>query len=126
VSVVFLTGVSGSGKSTIGSALAARLRWAFLDADDLHPQENIRKMAEGIPLTDDDRWPWLEAVGQAALAASAGGVVVACSALRRVYRDVLRSERPQACVVQLVGREEIIEHRTATRNHAFMPTSLLC
>ena len=83
-------GVSGAGKSTIASALAAELGLAFVDADDLHPESNIRKMRSGTPLDDADRWPWLEDVGRTLAAAPRPGAVTACSALRRSYRDVIR------------------------------------
>lgn len=120
-----MTGVSGSGKSTVGDRLAKVLGWQFLDADDFHPAENVSKMAVGIPLTDEDRWPWLRAAGVAASAAPGLGVVVACSALRRVYRDALRSESPGAVFVQLTGRRDLIAERMAARDHAYMPQALL-
>ncbi|MFB2555802.1 gluconokinase [Herbiconiux liangxiaofengii] len=131
--VVFITGVSGSGKSTVGIQFAERLGWAFVDADDLHPEANVAKMAAGIPLTDDDRWPWLRTVGAAAAgrvreadaAGSTAGVVVACSALRRVYRDLLREADPGALFVQLVGSAELIAARLTTREDHFMPPALL-
>src|SRR5688572_15692276 len=101
-------GVSGSGKTTVGQRLAEALGVRFADADALHPPANLRKMAAGIPLTDDDRWPWLDAVG-AELAG--GGVVVACSALRRAYRDRLRAAAPGARFVFLHGDRELLEQR---------------
>lgn len=131
---VFVTGVSGSGKSTIGSLLAARLGWPFLDADDLHPLANIEKMSAGIALDDADRAPWLEAVGRAADHAAsaageagggAGGVVVACSALRRVYRDLLAAECAGAYFVQLLGGPELLAQRLSARVDHFMPPALL-
>ena len=100
---VVVMGVSGSGKSTVGEALARRLGTRFVDADDLHPAANVGKMRSGIPLTDDDRWPWLDAVGQALAEAPAPGVVVACSALRRAYRDRLRAFAPDTVFVALEG-----------------------
>src|SRR5580658_3105435 len=96
--IVVMAGVSGSGKSTVGALLAGRLGWAFADGDSMHPAANVAKMAAGIPLTDDDRWPWLGAIcawmDQRAAAGDSG--VVACSALKRVYRDVLLDGRPAA------------------------------
>jgi gluconokinase len=114
-------GVSGSGKTTVGSALAVRLGVPFVDADDLHPAANVQKMVAGIPLTDDDRWPWLDAVG-AVLAR--GPVVVACSALRRTYRDRLRAAAPDLALIYLHGSRELLADRMAHRAH-FMPVSLL-
>ena len=117
-------GVSGSGKSTVGAALAQRLRVPFADADDLHPPENIAKMSAGEALDDADRYPWLEAVG-AWLADHADGGVVGCSALKRKYRDQLRSHAPGLQIVMLEGSREVIERRQASRPGHFMPASLL-
>jgi gluconokinase len=120
---IVVMGVSGSGKSTVGVALAARLGVEFEDGDDLHPQANIAKMSAGIPLTDEDRWPWLDAVGD--WLASRPDGVVACSALRRVYRDRIRARVPAAYVVHLAGAQETIAARQAARPGHFMPPSLL-
>lgn len=124
---VIIMGVSGCGKSTIGALLASRLRWEFEDADWLHPAANVEKMHNGIPLTDEDRWPWL-----AAIAAwidhsrrSGGRAVVACSALKRRYRDVLIGDRANVRLVYLKGDEALIARRIATRHEHFMPRSLL-
>lgn len=125
--VVVVMGVSGSGKSTVGRALAERLGVRFIDADDLHPQANRDKMAGGTPLTDGDRWPWLELVG-AAIGAErlAGGVVVACSALRRRYRDALgRSAGGPVWFAHLRGDAALLGERLADRADHFMPVALL-
>jgi gluconokinase len=125
--VMVVMGVSGSGKSTIGALLARRLRWEFEDADWLHPAANVDKMHNGIPLTDEDRRPWLEAVAAwIDKTRSAGGrAVVACSALKRRYRDVLVGDRADVRLVYLKGDETLIERRIATRHEHFMPRSLL-
>jgi carbohydrate kinase (thermoresistant glucokinase family) len=120
---VVVMGVSGCGKSTVGSMLAHRLGVPFVDADGLHPAENVATMAAGIPLTDDDRWPWLARVG--AMLAAPEGVVVACSALRLAYREVLRDHAPDAVVVHLDGTREQLAARMAVRLDHFMPPSLL-
>lgn len=114
-------GVSGSGKTTIGERLATVLDLRFVDGDSLHPVSNVEKMTAGIPLTDDDRWPWLDAVG-AVLAE--GGVVVACSALRRAYRDRLRTWAPELRLVYLHAPRELLAERMSQRDH-FMPVDLL-
>ena len=117
-------GVSGSGKSTVGAALAQRLRVPFIDADTLHPQANIAKMAAGEPLNDDDRYPWLEKVGQW-LAGHRDGGVVSCSALKRNYRDRLRMRCPRLEFLHLSGSPELIGGRLAARSGHFMPPALL-
>src|SRR4051812_47790743 len=117
-------GVSGSGKSTVGAALAQRLRVPYADADDLHPPENIAKMTAGHALDDDDRYPWLEKVGEW-LAAHPDGGVMSCSALKRKYRDQLRRHLPHLQFVLLEGSIEVIARRQASRPGHFMPASLL-
>jgi gluconokinase len=117
-------GVSGAGKSVVGAGLASRLGWAFVDADHLHPTSNVEKMASGIPLTDDDRWPWLDVVG-ATLAQHGDGVVMACSALRRAYRDRIRVAAPATFFVELDGTPELLLSRISGRVGHFMPPSLL-
>src|SRR3954465_144536 len=117
-------GVSGSGKSTVGAALAGRLRVPFEDADDLHPAANVAKMTRGEPLDDDDRWPWLERMGEW-LAAHADGGVIACSALKRKYRDQLRHHCPSVEFLHLEGGRGLIEGRQASRPGPFSPASLL-
>lgn len=121
---IVVMGVSGSGKSTVGAALAQRLRVPFADADDFHPDANIEKMAAGIPLNDEDRWPWLAAIGQW-LADHPGGAVMSCSALRRSYRDRLRELCPQLRLLHLEGNHELIRRRQASRPGHFMPPTLL-
>lgn len=121
---VAVTGVSGAGKSTVGRLLAARLAVPFADGDDLHPAANVAKMASGRPLEDADRAPWLLAVG-AWLAAHPRGGVAACSALRRRYRDVLRSSAPGLVLLHLHGDPALVAERAAARTGHFMPTALL-
>ena len=123
-SPIVVMGVSGSGKSTVGAALAQRLRVPFADADDFHPPANVAKMSSGEPLDDDDRYPWLEAIGEW-LAAPPGGGVMSCSALKRKYRDQLREHCGEIEFVHLYGSTEVIGKRQASRPGHFMPPSLL-
>lgn len=124
---IVVMGVSGCGKSTVAAALAAELGGVYLDADDFHPPANVAKMAAGVPLTDADRMPWLGVVGDAMAAATARGelVVVACSALRRAYRDVLRAAVVDTFFVQLDGPPELLAARITARAEHFMPPALL-
>lgn len=117
-------GVSGSGKSTVGAALARRLAVPFIDADTLHPPANIAKMTAGEPLDDDDRRPWLERVGEW-LADHRDGAVASCSALKRKYRDQLRAHCPEVEFLHLAGSPELIGGRLAARSGHFMPAALL-
>jgi len=119
---LIVMGVSASGKSSVGEQLADRLGVPYVDADDLHPQANVDKMSAGVPLDDADRWPWLDAV---AARLAAGPVVIACSALKRSYRDRLRRTAPTTVFVHLSGDREVLEERIADREGHFMPASLL-
>jgi len=121
---IVVMGVSGSGKSTVGAALAQRLRVPFADADDFHPEANIAKMTAGHALDDDDRRPWLDTIGEW-LAAHAEGGVMSCSALKRTYRDQLREHCPDVDFLHLAGTPEVIGRRQASRPGHFMPASLL-
>lgn len=121
---VVVMGVSGSGKSTVGAALAQRLRVPFADADDFHPEANIAKMTAGHPLNDEDRRPWLDALG-AWLADHSDGAVMSCSALKHAYRDQLRAHCPTTQFLHLAGTPEVIGRRQASRPGHFMPASLL-
>lgn len=125
--LVVLLGVSGSGKSTVGRLLARELRVPFKDADDLHSQANLNKMAAGEPLDDDDRWPWLQEVGNVLSAADSEhtGLVIACSALKRSYRLAILAVEPRTRFVLLDGPREVLEDRLAQREGHFMPASLL-
>ncbi|MFB1294020.1 gluconokinase [Mycobacterium sp. pW049] len=123
-SPIVVMGVSGSGKSTVGAALAQRLRVPFADADDFHPPANIAKMTAGHPLDDTDRYPWLEAIGEW-LAQHPDGGVMSCSALKRVYRDQLRQHCAEIEFLHLVGSPETIGRRQASRPGHFMPAALL-
>lgn len=124
-SPIVVMGVSGSGKSTVGAALAQRLRVPFADADDFHPPANIAKMSAGEALDDDDRYPWLEAIGEWLAEHCATGGVMSCSALKRKYRDQLRRHCPEMELLHLAGTPEIIGRRQASRPGHFMPASLL-
>ena len=126
--VVVLMGVSGSGKTTVGKVLAGELGWTFVDADDFHPAANIEKMRRGVPLNDDDRRPWLQALRRRVDQACRGGenMVLACSALKHAYQDYLEGHDP-GCVhyVHLRGSEELIRQRLAQRKGHFMDPHLL-
>jgi gluconokinase len=123
-SPLVVMGVSGSGKSTVGAALAQRLRVPFADADDFHPPANIAKMTAGEPLDDNDRYPWLEKIGEW-LSDHPGGGVMSASALKRKYRDQLRRHCPDLRLLLLSGSPEVIARRQASRPGHFMPASLL-
>lgn len=120
---IVVMGVSGCGKSSVGQLLAKPTGLQFKDGDDLHPQANKDKMANGIPLTDEDRWPWLDLVG--CTLSLPGGAIVACSALKKEYRDRIRRLAPDAVFVHLVGSEDLLMERLTNRKKHFMPPSLL-
>lgn len=122
---IVVMGVSGCGKTTIGDLVARELGVPFLDGDSLHPVENVAKMAAGTPLTDEDRWPWLATVGSELAAAGDGGLVLACSALRRSYRDAIRAQAPDTIFLHLNGSREVLKARTEGRTGHFMPPALL-
>ena len=124
---LIVMGVSGAGKSTVAAAVAQRADAVFLDADDFHPASNVAKMAAGTPLADADRWPWLEAVGDEIASRTGAGerVVVACSALKRAYRDAILGRRAGVRLVYLKGEKELIAERMAARLDHFMPPALL-
>jgi len=126
-SILVVMGVSSSGKSTIGTLLAGQLHWEFEDGDWFHPARNIDKMHAGIPLTDEDRAPWLIAIADFIDQARLSGkrVVVACSALKRRYRTVIIGNRPDVRLIYLKGDVELIGRRFAARHEHFMPPSLL-
>jgi len=126
-SILVVMGVSGCGKTTIGTQLALQLRWEFEDGDWFHPARNIDKMHAGIPLTDEDRAPWLIAIADYIDQARCSGrrAVVACSALKRRYRTVIVGNRPDVRLVYLKGDIELIARRMAARHEHFMPISLL-
>ncbi|MER7719502.1 gluconokinase [Streptomyces flaveolus] len=123
--VVVVMGVAGTGKTTIGPLLAARLGVPYAEGDDFHPPANIAKMTAGTPLTDEDRWPWLDAIGGWAHGRAGLGGVVSSSALKRSYRDRLRAAAPGVVFVHLTGSRELIEDRMSHREGHFMPTALL-
>jgi len=125
--VVVVMGVSGSGKTTIAALLAGRLQWEFEDGDGFHPAANVDKMHRGVPLTDEDRGPWLRAIAAwiDETRRKGGHGVVACSALKRRYRDVLIGERRDVRLVYLKGDEALIARRIAARHGHFMPAALL-
>lgn len=120
-------GVSGSGKSTLGKGLAAATGYRFTEGDSLHPPENVAKMSAGIPLTDDDRWPWLERVAETLnTSRDGGGSIVSCSALRRIYRDLLRARTDHRLVFVFPKVPiEVLRIRMRNRTNHYMPPSLL-
>jgi gluconokinase len=123
--VLVIMGVSGSGKSTVAGILAGQLGWDLQEGDDLHPAANVAKMSAGIPLSDDDRWPWLDAVAAWIRGHTMAGIpgVITCSALKRIYRDRLRGDH--VVFVHLAGSRDTIGQRLGTRMDHFMPTTLL-
>ncbi|MFD0559150.1 gluconokinase [Stackebrandtia endophytica] len=124
---VIITGVSGSGKTTIGKGLAERLGWPYADADDFHPPHNVHKLTHGHPLTDEDRQPWLTAMGDwlDARHAADESVVLSCSGLKRRYRDQLHDGRPQVHIVHLHGTVDLIAERLRHRHGHFMKAHML-
>jgi len=125
--IVIVMGVSGCGKSSVGQAIARRKGWQFIEGDDLHPKENRAKMAIGVPLDDNDRWPWLDTIAKAAgkIDAEGGTAVVACSALKRAYRERLGQAADIVQFIHLHGDREVIADRVAARQDHFMPPGLL-
>ncbi|WP_186391311.1 MULTISPECIES: gluconokinase [unclassified Pannonibacter] len=121
---IILMGVAGCGKSSVGEAISARTGIAYRDGDDLHPAENVEKMRAGIPLTDEDRWPWLDEVGREL--ADKAPLIIGCSALKRVYRDRIRAlAGGPVTFVHLAGSRDLIAGRMAQRTGHYMPLSLL-
>lgn len=127
MTLTVVMGVSGCGKTTIAAGIAAHTGWVLLEGDSFHPVANISKMSAGIPLTDEDRWPWLRAIAAKARELHDQGLscVVACSALKRSYRDVLLEDRDDTVLVYLRGSKELIADRLAHRHNHFMPPGLL-
>ncbi|MEU6402706.1 gluconokinase [Streptomyces sp. NPDC046985] len=123
--VVVVMGVAGTGKTTVGPLLAGRLGVPYAEGDDFHPRANVAKMSAGVPLDDDDRWPWLDAIGGWAHGRAGLGGVVSGSALKRSYRDRLRAAAPGIVFVHLTGDRGLIEDRMTRRQGHFMPTALL-
>jgi carbohydrate kinase (thermoresistant glucokinase family) len=127
MTIVVVMGVSGSGKTTVAAGLARGEDWILLEGDSFHPAANIAKMESGTPLTDEDRWPWLRAIAarQDELRAAGQSAVVACSALKRSYRDILIGNRPDTLLMYLRGSKALISERMKARQHHFMPPALL-
>lgn len=122
--VIILIGVAGSGKTTVGKLLAQRLGWSFYDADDFHPESNIQKIKQGIPLTDEDRLPWLESIRDF-IDERGEHMVFACSALKKSYRDLLRKSRSKIEFVYLKGTKDVILHRLEDRKGHFAGPDIL-
>jgi gluconokinase len=125
--VVIVMGVPGSGKSTVAKGLSTVLGWEFAEGDAFHPEANVEKMHGGTPLTDEDRWPWLEAIGDWISEKESRGesAVVTCSALRRAYRDLLREGRPHVRFLHVTAADDVIRDRMEHRPGHYMPPSLL-
>ncbi len=125
--ILIVAGVSGCGKTTVGVLLAGRLHWPFADGDDFHPPANVVKMRAGIPLTDDDRWPWLRAIAawMDQRIAQGESAVIPCSALKRSYRDILLDDRPEARLIFLAVDPETLAKRLTARHGHFFPAQLL-
>ncbi|KLT65239.1 gluconokinase [Pedobacter sp. BMA] len=124
---IILMGVSGSGKTAVGRALAPAVHAEFIDGDNIHSQRNVDKMAAGIPLTDGDRLDWLNLIAKVGRDHAAAGTncIIACSALKKAYRDLLRVENPTIHFIYLEGTFELIHERISKRSHQYMPSSLL-
>jgi gluconokinase len=127
MTVAVVMGVSGSGKTTIAKGVANREGWRLVEGDDFHPPANIAKMKAGTPLTDADRWPWLQAIAREidAMRGRGESAVVTCSALKRAYRDILIGDRSGVVLVYLKGTKDLIARRMAARKGHFMPATLL-
>jgi carbohydrate kinase, thermoresistant glucokinase family len=125
LSRIIVMGVSGCGKSTVGELLGTRISADFLDGDSLHPQANIDKMAAGEPLDDQDREPWLREIGNRLGSAGNESMIIACSALKRKYRDLIRAQAPGTVFIHLHGSEELLTQRMRSRPGHFMPVGLL-
>lgn len=127
IDLVVVMGVSGSGKTTVARGIASAMGWDFAEGDDFHSEANVAKMSSGQPLTDDDRWPWLRTIGNwlSEQEKSGRNAVVTCSALRRVYRDLLRDERPDVRFCHVEADAAVIEERVVHRAGHYMPPSLL-
>jgi gluconokinase len=127
MTIVVVMGVSGSGKTTIAAGVAKRKGWVLVEGDTFHPPANIAKMKAGTPLTDADRWPWLHAIAaqEDALRAAGTSAMVACSALKKAYRDILIGPRPDVILLYLRGSRALIGERMAGRKGHFMPPALL-
>jgi gluconokinase len=125
--IVIVMGVSGSGKTTLARGIAQRLHWEFQEGDELHPRSNVAKMSRGEPLTDEDRRPWLEAIGYWIEERERAGnsAVLTCSALRRTYRDFLRQGRPGVVFCHVTADADLIRRRVEARRGHYMPPSLL-
>jgi gluconokinase len=125
--IVVVMGVAGSGKTTVAKGIAVSMNWLFAEGDAFHPEANVEKMHSGVPLTDEDRWPWLQAIADEIDRLSATGerAVIACSALKRAYRDILVHGRDDIQMVFLDGTQDLIADRLAARKGHFMPPDLL-